>query len=869
MTLKPTPDELLELIQKQEVSAQKGKLKIFFGMCAGVGKTYSMLAEAHRKQHEGVQVVVGIINTHGRKETESLVVGLPIVPLMKVSYRSAVFEEFDLDAVLRLKPQLVLIDELAHTNVPGCRHKKRWQDVEELLDAGIDVYTTLNVQHIESRKDLVESIAEISIRETVPDSILERANSIEFVDIPPEELLERLKSGKVYTGELSQIAIQHFFKEDNLTALREIALRLTAEKVEHDLHGLLAMGGKGWKTREKLLVPVNASPASEELIRATRKRAFELDATWICLYVDTDIKLTEAELDRLKKYLQLARDLGAEIVNIQDIDVASAINQVIKHRDITQVIFGRSTKTNFFSRLFSKDLVEKLQKDNKNVDILILRQHRLQSLYEKIFPTMTKKEIIKSEIPSYLTSIFVIALLTFLGKFLTPSLSSHMMGFVFLLAIVGLSFFGNIGEIILAATLSTLSTSLFFTSLHSKPEIILFMLLYFVVGATVGIITTRLRKQEHNLQRREETLNRTIGIERQMSSAKDLHDLKHRMFPKLIAMIPGEYDIMTLDAWSSTLPILDNPNEQAIATWVRQNGKMAGFRTNTLSSAQGLYFPIKYRENVLGVLVYQPTPGKNLTEEEIEFLQNISYRLGVVIERFSSIEEQKGLDFTNQLEKLYQSILHSVSRSFYRPIEKIFDSVYRIKSTKDTSDDIQALFEQTANSANDLKIIIENIISISELESGRVSFEIGNHNIHDLISTCRIELFSIINQHEFVLDLPSHPPLLPFDFRLMKSALKNILINALEHSPPKAPIRILLTLQSDTYSISILDQGPGIPEELIPLIFNKFYKAPNTQSDGLGIGLAIVKSVIDLHNGSIVITPNETSGTKFTIVLPF
>ena len=869
MTLKPTPDELLEVIQREEITKKKGKLKIFFGMCAGVGKTYAMLQDAHTKQNEGIQLVIGVLNTHGRKETEEMAKGLPIIPPMRIPYRGAIFEEFDLDAVLTLKPQLVLIDELAHTNVPGSRHRKRWQDVEEILDAGIDVYTTLNVQHIESRKSLIESIAEVPIRETIPDSILERANSIEFIDIPPEELLTRLKEGKVYTGELSQIAISHFFKEDNLTALREIALRFTAEKVEHDLHGLLTLGGRSWKTREKLLVAINENPTSEEMIRASRKRAFEMDAPWICLNVETDKIKTATEQERLKKYLSLARDLGAEVIKIKDIDVAESINKIVKQHDVTQVIIGRSPPSNLFKKFFTKDLVDQLTEANKNIDILILRQNKLQSLYERIFPTLPPKEFVKSKIPSYITAFITIALLTLLGKLMPDALASNVMGYLFLLGIVTLSFFSGLGEILFAALLSAISATFLFTYILTTPQDAIFFAAYFITASVVGTLTARLRKQELNLIKREESLNQMIEIERQMSSSTDLSDLKNRLIPKIISALPGEYEILTKNCWESTLPILQDPHEMAIATWVLQNGKMAGIGTTTLSSAMALYLPIKSHLEVIGVLVYQPALGKIPTQEELDLLENIISRLGFFVEKFTISEKQKEFDLSNQLEKLHQGILHSVTRSFSNPIEKIFDRFYSLQSNVEYTKEIQNLFEQTADSANDLKNIIENIILISELESGRIVFEIENHNIYDLISECRIELFSNIKEHEIVLQFPSRPPLLPFDFRLMKSAIKNILMNAIEHSPEKASIKISLGVQAHSYSISVIDTGPGIDPELIPYIFKKFYQTSPEQSEGLGIGLAIVKSVVDLHDGSIVISENRPVGTIFTIILPF
>ncbi len=348
---KPDPDQLLKAIQEEEKRSNLGRLKIFFGMSAGVGKTYAMLQEAHERIKEGVHLAIGTVNTHGRQETEKILEGLPIIPEKWIEFKNKAFKELDIEKILEIKPQLVLIDELAHTNVPGAKHSKRWQDVIEILDSGIDVYTTLNVQHLESRKEIVESITGIIVQETVPDLVLERATAIELIDIPPTELLQRLKEGKVYLGEQSVIAAENFFKEDHLTALREIALRFTAEKVEHDLHEILALG-RGWKTRERLMVAINQAPFSQQLIRSVRRFAFELDAPWTVVYVDTGVKLNIADQSRLNKHLQLARELGAEVVTTHDLDIPNALKRIAKQKNITRLVVGRSTKNSFFRNFF-------------------------------------------------------------------------------------------------------------------------------------------------------------------------------------------------------------------------------------------------------------------------------------------------------------------------------------------------------------------------------------------------------------------------------------------------------------------------------------------------------------------------------------
>lgn len=373
---RPNPDKLLQAVQQSERSDDKGCLKIFLGMAAGVGKTYAMLEAAQKLRLHGVDVVIGVVNTHGRAETAALTKGLKTIPLQKVNYKGSVFEELNLDEILKTKPQLVLIDELAHSNIPGVMHAKRWQDVVTILNNGIDIYTTLNVQHIESLKEFIESITGISIRETVPDSIIESANFFELIDITPGELLERLKQGKVYLGDMPEIAARNFFKEDRLTALREILLRYAAEKIDHDLHSMVSTASRaiGWKHREKLLVAINHLIHAQKLIRTTRRLAFNLNAPWIALHVDNGEAINSFDREILSKNLSMARDLGAEVVVIEDANVADTITRLARQHGVTQVIIGQPANRFSLATLFGYTLLDQLTKSHSDFDIHIVRK---------------------------------------------------------------------------------------------------------------------------------------------------------------------------------------------------------------------------------------------------------------------------------------------------------------------------------------------------------------------------------------------------------------------------------------------------------------------------------------------------------------
>lgn len=633
----PNPDELLKAIQKDEDQKALGKLKIFFGMSAGVGKTYAMLGEARQRLNEGQKIIVGTVNTHGRKETEALLQGLPIIPEKWIKYKDTVFEEMDLEAILQYKPSLVIVDELAHTNIPGSRHPKRWQDVIELLDSGIDVYTTLNVQHIESRKDLIESFSGIQIRETVPDLILERANYIELVDLSPEELLQRLNEGKVYLGDQSAIAARNFFKEDTLTALREIALRLTAEKVDHDLHSILSQGKK-WKTHEKLMVAISPSPTSQQLIRRTRRRAFELDAPWIAVYVDTGKTLSDTEQSLLTTHLNLAQELGAEVIATYDVNIASALQRIAKLKNITQLVMGRSVGTEW--NLLRKSLLERVEQENQQLDLLILRQERQTKQYRRKSLSFT----MRSKFYEHALATGLVIGLSILGFLLLPLIDYKSVGYIFLLGILLLGFFVGQGPVFFAALLSTLSWNYFFIPPNfafsiQQPDDFALTIMYFCTAATIGMLISRKQKEEELLKLRENKLQNLYAIEGIIADSPNFAQLRRNLTARLQTIIQGNFDILTKQkdkdmlVFDSELPILTEEKEQAVAQWACQNGKLAGWSTSTLPAAKALYMPIGFADQTWGILCYHPERNRPLSIAEMNLLQIVVKNLGIYMER--------------------------------------------------------------------------------------------------------------------------------------------------------------------------------------------------------------------------------------------
>ncbi len=863
----PNPDEILKNIQKQEKETKLGKLKIFFGMSAGVGKTFTMLQEAQQRLKEGVNLVIGTINTHGRKETEALLQGLPIIPEKWVKYKDTVFEELDIETIIDRKPELVLVDELAHTNMPGSKHPKRWQDVIEILDAGIDVYTTLNVQHVESRKDIIESLTGIQVRETVPDLILERATSMELVDIPPPELLKRLREGKIYLGNQSRVAAENFFKEENLMALREIALRFTAEKVDHDLHE--RMHGKGWKTRERLMVAISSSPTSEQLIRATRRLAFELDAPWITVYVDTGIKLNDLDQTRLNKHLTLARDLGAEVVTIQDLSVAAALQRIAKQRDITRIIIGRPPKKFSPWNFFRSSFIDRLEKETKHIDLVILRQEIPN--YQNSIPQYQ----LTSPWSAYALVLIFNILVSIFGLIVGPYIGYKSVGFIFLLGILILSFFVGSGPIFFAALLSALCWELIFipplfNPAISNPNEISMVVIYFFSAAIMGVMTSRMRVQDQLLHKREENIERLYEIQRDIANANNLQYLRLNVCSRLEHIFSGKFEILnrSLDNQliiDSHIALLKEEKERATAEWVFRNGKVGGWSTDTLPSAEGIYFPIKFSKSTVGVLIYFPANRPSLSLEEMNFIQTVAQQLSIYIERYLFEEKVNRQDYTRQIERTHQSIFHSLNRSFYEPLEEILHINHRLKqSPLDPS--TRSLVTRLEQFIFNIKFKIDNMIGISELESGFVHFNRKQYPIKEVIDKSISETQHFANIHLIEIKVPQGI-FLPFDFDLLKLALNNLILNAIEYSPPATLILLNVEVFKNTFEISISDQGPGIPEEIFHFIFEKFHRLSPT-SKGLGLGLAIVKAVVDIHHGTIEVKNRQEGGTIFSLILP-
>ncbi len=878
--IRPDPDELLAAIKKDEDKSKSGRLRIFFGMAAGVGKTYAMLKAAQERLKEGVDVIIGTVDTHHRTETEMLLAGLPLIPRKKTTYKNTVLEEMDIDAILARRPQLVLVDELAHTNVPGSRHPKRWHDVVELLDAGIDVYSTVNVQHIESRKESVESITEIKIRETVPDSLLERACQIILIDIAPAELLKRLREGKVYLGDMAEAAARSFFKEDRLTALREISLRLTAEKVDNELQDMMAVKetDTAWKTTERLMVAVSHSPYSEGLIRAARRLAFSMEAPWVAVHVDTGIVLSDQDKATLAKNLSLVRELGGELISTADVDIAQALKRIALQRQITQLIVGRPTRRWIRDMFQGGTILDRLVRESGSFDVHILRQESRPGIASKGLPKLEYK----SGIQVYGVIFGAVVTIALMSGLLLPFIGYRAVGFIFLLTTLIMGMFVSIGPILAAAVMSALIWDFFFIPPHgtfwiSAPEDLAMCGAYLLVAVITGTLTNRIRRRERMLRLREERTRVLYDIVQTMAAGHDRQELMSRTAEKLGAVLDGECTIAPSNQEQrlerQTYPSHEwcrDDKEWAVAQWAFEHGKVAGWATDTLPSAAGVYIPLKGTSETVGILAYHPRGKVRLLQEEEGLLFTVARQLAISLERELLKERSRQAERLAESEKLYQTILNSVSHEIRTPLTAIIGFTSALRSDRlntDPEQRLQILNELNGN-AERLNNVVTNLLDLSRLNSGLPGLKKDWHDINDLIAVALGEMQKLLYNHPVAIRSAENLPLVRVEFGLFKQAIINILSNTAAYTPPGTALELEIKAVGNEMVVRISDKGPGIPVESLPHLFDKFYRVPSTPSGGTGIGLAIVKAIIELHGGSVGAANNPDGGACFSLILP-
>lgn len=890
----PDPESLLKAVQSTGVDRQRGRLKVFFGAVAGVGKTYSMLQEAQAQLKAGRDVVAGIVETHGRHDTSALLAGIPLLPMRQLEYHGVILQELDIGAALKRKPELLLVDELAHTNAPGSRHAKRWHDVEELLGAGIGVFTTVNVQHLESLNDVIEQITGVKVRETIPDGIIEHADEVELVDLAPEGVLQRLREGKVYIPAQAERAMQAFFTTPNLTALRELALLQTAQQVDTQLQAqrTLAHAQATWPVAERIIVCVSASPHSADLVRAARRLAREMHADWEAVYVETVVgrELPATARERLAATLRLAESLGGEAVMLSGDRVVDALVAYARQRNASKILVGKPTHPPWLDRLRGS-LVETLIRQSGDIDVYVVRGQ----------PTLSGKPSWSTAAPTkqldwrgYLLAVTAVALCTAIASLLHTHLHPANLIMLYLLAVIVVSLRASRGPAVLAAFLAVATFDFFFV-----PPYVTFAvrdmeyLITFAVMLTVGLLVTsltfRLRQQLLDVivrERRTSALYRLSSDLTAQQCVADVVKLGEKRISELFhydtALIVEPSHESSLELEQRYLSIFKDPrNETAVMQWVMENNKPAGLGTDTLPGAEALYLPLSTGRGVLGVLALKPRADKTSVEDlalpdRRHLLETCATLIAIALEREMQEQVRQQAEVQIERERLRSALLSSISHDLRTPLAGISGSVETLLSFSDKGEStaVRELLNGIQIEAERLSLLLENILEMTRLESGQVSLRLELQPLEEVVGSVLNAFEPRLRKREVTVVLPTDLPLVRVDAVLLERVLVNLLDNALKYTPESSPLQLESKEIPGWVVVSLADKGPGlsgIDLEQLFTPFSQFGGAGSTSvrgSRGLGLGLSICKAIIEAHGGTIKAEERKEGGSVFSFTIP-
>ncbi|HSI85077.1 MAG: DUF4118 domain-containing protein [Candidatus Methylacidiphilales bacterium] len=883
---RPDPDALLADLLRTEADARSGRLFIFLGMCPGVGKTYAMLKAARQRLLEGVDLLAGVVETHGRRETAELLEGLPVQPLRTLDHRGHELHEFDIDAVLLRKPALVLMDELAHSNVPGSRHAKRYQDVLELISSGIDVYTTLNVQHIESQVDTVRQITGVTISETVPDSILDCAHDIELIDLSVEKLLGRMSAGKVYMGERAELAAASFFKEANLTALREMALRFTAEHVDRDLEDIRRARrvSTPWRTNARLLVGVGPSPYAESLIRWTRRAAMRQGCQWLVVWVEGSRPLAREDQERLARSLNLARKLGAEIVSVTGDNVGAALLQVAQERNITQIILGKPGPR----MLFQTSMADEIIGNSGDIDVCLVRPVLANSRLARSYRKPARGEDAPGRFAEYAWAVGISLGGVALGYAVFAATGYVFIGLMFLLGIIFAAMRFGRGPVLLLATLSALSWDFFFIepyfTLHiNKLQDVIMFGMFFIVAICMGHLTTRIREREQAEIRRQRQTTALLrvtqsaalsaepddGLREALSTINELHRADTALF---VRNSNSDRSLSATPHPAGTF--VPSAKEWGVINWVYDHKQPAGRFTDTLPTSQATWFPLQTSTAVMGVL------GIHLDEDAgLDFGARVSVeayalQLALVLEKEQIVQAVNRAQLHHQSERLQRTLLDSVSHELKTPLTVIQASLEGMAAAQISS----PYLEELNTASRRLQRVVNNLLQMTRIESTAVrpaqEWCLLGDVIQEAVSTSAIG--DALARHPLSIAIPDDLPAVRLDSHLVAQAITNIVHNAAVYTPADTPIIIGASVHPGSRSgsvatlrITISDGGRGLNPGDEERVFEKFYRAQGSPAGGTGLGLSIARGLIRAQGGDITAGPRHDGapGAEFIITL--
>lgn len=878
---RPDPDALLRRVQEEEALQHRGKLKVFFGATAGVGKTYAMLEAAHEQREDGVNVVVGVIETHGRAETEALLKGLEILPPRVIEHRGVRLHEFDLDAALARRPAIILMDEWAHTNAPGSRHPKRWQDVDELLKAGINVYTTVNVQHLESLNDIVAQITGVRVSETVPDSVLEQADDVELIDLPPDDLIQRLKEGKVYVSQQAQHAIRNFFRKGNLIALRELALRRTAERVDQQMevyrrdHAVV----RTWPAAETIMVCVNIKPRGARLVRAARRLAAGLHAKWIAVYVQTSrhLGLPEAERERVFQALRLAEQLGAETLTLSGENVTQEILNYARTRNVTRIIVGKPVRARWKEWIFGS-VVADLVRQSGEIDIYVITGEAGEGR-----PLAAQMFQRTSAWGSYGLGVLFVAGCTVVDWLMFPYFGVANLVMVYLIGVVVVASRYGTGPSILASVLSVAAFDFFFVPPYlsfsvSDIQYVLTFIVMLAVALVISGLTVRIKRQADASRQRERRTAVLYAMSRDLATRRKIADLTavasqhlRDVFDSQVAVfLPDPSGRLVLQHTEELFFEFD-PKEAGVAQWVHEHSQRAGLGSDTLPGAGALYWPLLGTQGSIGVLAIRPSqPGRLFDPEQLHLLETLANQMALAIERARLAKESHQAQVRAETERLRNAILSSVSHDLRTPLATITGAASSLLDSSAGTDSssrrelIQAIYTE----ANRLDRLVRNLLDMTRLEAGAVQLRKEFHPLEEVVGAALTRLGSRLQGHQIKTEFPADLPLVLLDGVLIEQVMLNLLENAIKYAPPGSTIDLSATASEKEILIEIADRGPGLPPGDEERIFDKFYRAGPAQEGGVGLGLTICRGIVQAHGGRIWAENRSGDGAVFRFTLP-
>ena len=885
---RPSPEALLEAARREE--RRSGRLKIFVGAAPGVGKTYEMLQQARARKQDGYDIVVGVVETHGRKETQALLDGLEIIPRKRLDYKSQSLEEMDLDAIVVRHPQIVLVDELAHTNAPGSRHPKRYLDIEELLHRGIDVYTTVNIQHIESLNDVVAQITHVRVRETVPDSVFDRADAIELVDLTPDDLIERLKEGKVYVPKQAERALEHYFSPGNLTALRELALRRTAERVDEQLLTHMqahAIPGP-WAAGERLLVCVSEDPRAAGLVRYAKRLADRLHAPFTAFNVETrrSLQWTEEERDRVADTLRLAEVLGGEAITLPGggRGIADDVIAFAQANNVTQVIIGKSARSRWFELLHGS-VVHDLVRRSGNISVHVIAGDELAR------DPIPRKTVRAAEEPPFFNSrpygvaLLSVAAAVGVGELVQPLLGIENVDLVFLTAVVGVAVRYGLWPSLLVTVASSLCYNFFFlpplyTFTITDPTNLAAFVFFTVVAVVVSHFAARGRSQTLAAGERVRAVELLYAFSRKLAGVGTLDDVLWAtayqaalMLKVRVVLLLPEGGSIAVKAGYPPEDILDDA-DVAAAKWAWQNNRVAGRGSDTLPGAKRLFLPMRTGRGAIGVMgIDSDKTGPLLTPDQRRLLDALIDQAALAIERVYLVEDVDRAKRTIETDRLRSALLTSISHDLKTPLAAVLGAASTLRDLSTGLSDAEKadLLATVINESERLNRFIANLLDMTRLESGAVVPNTALHDLGEIVGSALRRASKILAGHRIELELAAGLPMLELDAVLFEQALFNLLDNAAKYSPDGSTIRIRSWRDQDAICLQVLDEGDGIPPGDLEHIFDKFYRAEKGDRvrAGTGLGLAISRGFVEALHGEITAANRpDRPGAVFAIRLP-